>query len=131
MIGKDAINILKGIQRENLEENDFLGKCAIDMAIEALKETERNPTITSWYDFDRGYEKGKAARPLGKEEIALNVACDLLIGSCLYGYDFDRIFEELMERDGVVSSLSIKEFIFDNIQELGKEYFTEEGEADE
>lgn len=62
-----------------------------------------------------------------REEMALNVACDLLIGANLYGYDFDRIFEELMERDGVVSSLSIKEFILDNIQELGKEYFTEEG----
>ena len=109
MIEKDVINILKGIQRENLEEKDFLGKCAIDMAIEALKEQ----------------------RPLGKEEIALNIACDLLIGSCLYGYDFDRIFEEIMKRDGCVSSLSIKDFILDNIETLGKEYFTEEGEEDE
>lgn len=37
MIPKDAIVLLKGIQK-NLEETDFLGKCAIDMAIEALKE---------------------------------------------------------------------------------------------
>ena len=62
------------------------------------------------------------------EEIALNIACDLLIGSNLYGYDYDRVFEELMERDGVVSSLSIKQFILDNVEELGKEYFVKEGE---
>lgn len=35
MIPKDAIVLLKGIQK-NLEETDFLGKCAIDMAINAL-----------------------------------------------------------------------------------------------
>lgn len=32
---------------------------AFNMAIEVLKETERNPTITSWYDFDRGYNIAK------------------------------------------------------------------------
>ena len=41
---------------------------AIDMGIEALKETERNPTITSWHDFDRGYNiaKEKFNRPHGE-----------------------------------------------------------------
>lgn len=37
MIPKDAIEILKGIQN-NLEETRFIERCAIDMAIEALKE---------------------------------------------------------------------------------------------
>lgn len=65
-----------------------------------------------------------------REEIALNVACDLLIGSNLYGYDYDRVFEEIMNKDGCVSSLSIKEFILDNLEKLGKEYFVKEGEAE-
>lgn len=65
-----------------------------------------------------------------KEEIALNIACDLLIGSVLYGYDYDRIFAEVMERDGCVSSNSIKEFILDHVEELGKEYFTAGGESE-
>ena len=37
MIPKDAIEILKGIQ-DNLEETKFLERCALDMAIEALKD---------------------------------------------------------------------------------------------
>ena len=37
MIPKDAIEIMKGIQN-NLEETRFLERCAIDMAIKALKE---------------------------------------------------------------------------------------------
>lgn len=65
-----------------------------------------------------------------RKEIALNIACDLLIGSTLYGYDYDRIFDELMKRDGVVSSDSIKEFILDHVEELGKEYFMKEGEPE-
>lgn len=60
-----------------------------------------------------------------REEIALNIACDLLVGSVLYGYDYDRIFKEIMERDGVVSMLDIKEYILEHAEELGKEYFVE------
>lgn len=62
--------------------------------------------------------------------IALNVACDLLIGSTLYGYDYDRIFEEIMDKEGCVSANLIKEFILEHIKELGKEYFTKEGEVE-
>ena len=65
-----------------------------------------------------------------REEIALNIACDLLIGANLYGYDYDRIFDEIMEREGYVSSLSIKDYILNHLEELGKEYFVEEGEAE-
>ena len=44
-------------------------------------------------------------------------------------YDYDRIFAEIMERDGCVSSNNIKEFILDHVEELGKEYFVR-GEAE-
>lgn len=65
-----------------------------------------------------------------REEIALNIACDLLIGSNLYGYDYDRVFEEIMDKEGVVSSLSIKDYILNNLEKLGKEYFVEEKEPE-
>lgn len=65
-----------------------------------------------------------------REEIALNIACDLLTGSVLYGYDYDRIFNEIMEKDGVVSMLNIKAFILDHVEELGKEYFVEGNETE-
>ena len=61
-----------------------------------------------------------------KEEIALNIACDLLIGSNLYGYDYDKVFEEIMDKEGIVSSISIKEFILNNLEKLGKEYFVKD-----
>lgn len=66
-----------------------------------------------------------------REEIALNIACDLLIGSNLYGYDFDRIFEEIMERDGSVCTSDIKAYILDHLEELGKEYFLPEDNENE
>lgn len=43
MIKKDAIEILKSIQ-DGLEETKFLERCAIDMAIEALKN-QRPPNV--------------------------------------------------------------------------------------
>ena len=66
-----------------------------------------------------------------REEIALNIACDLLIGSNLYGYDYDRIFEEIMNKEGCVSVNLIKEYILEHIEELGKEYFVKVSTKDE
>lgn len=65
-----------------------------------------------------------------REEIALNIACDLLIGSTLYGYDYDRIFEEIMSKESCVSANLIKEYILEHAEELGKEYFSEGGEVE-
>jgi hypothetical protein len=67
---------------------------------------------------------------MSREEIALNIACDLLTGAILYGYDFERIFDEIMKDKGCVTSILIKEYILDHIEELGKEYFPRESEAD-
>lgn len=58
-----------------------------------------------------------------KEKIALNVACDLLVGSQLYGYDYDRIYEEVMRKEGYVCKRTIMNFILEHLEELGKEYF--------
>ena len=57
-----------------------------------------------------------------KYKKAFRIACELLNGSVLYGYDTDRIFEEIMKKDGVVSSESYEEFILKNLNRLrGKE----------
>ena len=53
-----------------------------------------------------------------KYKKAFEVACELLNGSILYGYDSDRIFSEMMDKDGVVSSFSYEEFILNNLDRL-------------
>ena len=60
MTNKEAIDVLTLVNRQARNQpHEFYE--ALALAIKALEETERNPTITSWYDFDRGYEKGKAS----------------------------------------------------------------------
>ena len=59
-------------------------------------------------------------------EIALNIACDLLNGAIRYGYDVDRIYSEIMEKDGFVMGESYRQFILDHLEELGREYFAKE-----
>lgn len=53
-----------------------------------------------------------------KYKKAFRIACELLNGGILYGYDSDRIFSEMMEKDGVVSSDSYEEFILTNLDRL-------------
>lgn len=53
-----------------------------------------------------------------KYKKAFKIACELLNGSILYGYDSDRIFSEMMEKDGVVSPDSYEEFILTNLDRL-------------
>ena len=54
MIQKDAIEILKSIQ-DGLEETRFLERCAIDMAIKALKEKRPNGEWI-FHKYDKNYE---------------------------------------------------------------------------
>lgn len=53
-----------------------------------------------------------------KYKKAFKIACELLNGSILYGYDTDRIFEEMMEKDGYVAPWSYEEFILTNLDRL-------------
>ena len=62
-----------------------------------------------------------------RKEIALNIACDLLVGGVLYGQDADSILTAIMDRDGYVCSENFREYILDHLEELGKEYFVKEG----
>ena len=53
-----------------------------------------------------------------KYKKAFKVACELLNGDTLYGYDADRIFKECMEKEGVVSAFDYEEFILEHLDEL-------------
>lgn len=61
-----------------------------------------------------------------KYKKAFKIACELLNGSMLYGYDIDGIFEELMKKDGVVSSDSYEKFILTNLNKLSGKTGSEE-----
>ena len=53
-----------------------------------------------------------------KYKQALRVACELLCGDYLYGYDTDKIFEEIMKKEGLVCSDLIEKFILENLKRL-------------
>ena len=53
-----------------------------------------------------------------KYKQAFRVACQLAFGDYLYGYDKDIIFEEIMEKNGVVSSDLFEQFILEHLDEL-------------
>lgn len=61
-----------------------------------------------------------------KYKKAFEIACDLLNGSILYGYDKDRIFEEIMEKDGYVAPWSYEKFILTNLDRLSGNAESEE-----
>ena len=49
---------------------------------------------------------------------AFSVACELLIGASLFGVTEETMFAEIMERDGIVSSLGYEKYILDNLARL-------------
>ena len=53
-----------------------------------------------------------------KYKKAFRIACELLNDSILYGYDTDRIFKEIMEKDGYAAPWSYEEFILTNLDRL-------------
>ena len=48
-------------------------------------------------------------------EKALEIACELLNGSIIYGIDADTLRSKIMESEGYVTSWNIKDFIIANI----------------
>lgn len=53
-----------------------------------------------------------------KYKRAFRIACELLNGGYLYGYDTDKIFELIMEAEGVVSPLEYETFILKHLNRL-------------
>jgi len=63
-----------------------------------------------------------------KYKKAFRIACELLNGAILFGYDTDRIFEEIMEKDEVVCSSSYEKFILNNLDRLSGKAESEDKE---
>ncbi len=49
---------------------------------------------------------------------AFSVACELLIGANLFGITEETMFREIMDKDGIVSSLGYERYILDNLSRL-------------
>lgn len=49
---------------------------------------------------------------------AFSVACELLIGANLFGVTEEAMFKEIMEKEGIVSSLGYEKYILDNLSRL-------------
>lgn len=49
---------------------------------------------------------------------AFSVACELLIGANLFGITEETMFAEIMEKDGIVSSLRYEKYILENLARL-------------
>lgn len=64
-----------------------------------------------------------------KYKKAFKIACELLNDSILYGYDTDRIFEEIMKKDGYVAPWSYEEFILNNLDRLSGKAESEDKEC--
>ena len=56
---------------------------------------------------------------------AFKIACDLLNGATLYGVDADKIFEIMMDKDGIVTNDSYEEYILNHLQELDQGQYKE------
>lgn len=53
-----------------------------------------------------------------KYKQAFRVACELLNGDMLYGYDADKIFEDTLDKDGVVTPYSYERYILRHLDKL-------------
>jgi len=67
-----------------------------------------------WYPVWREWGR-KMIRNKRKLEKSLEIACELMNGSIIYGIDEETLFNKVMELEGYVSSWNIKDFILKNI----------------
>lgn len=71
--------------------------------------------------IDDAIEETVAAQSVQPEhdyKKAFSVACELLIGANLYGVTEETMFKEIMEKDGIVSSLGYERYILENLARL-------------
>lgn len=123
------------------------GMTRIDMAIKALEQEPTPKDCRNCKKWDScecgkvGHEKGISIgfsvgeckdyepTPSKAQTIdyrrAFKIACELLNGSILYGVDADKIFEIMMDKDGVVASDSYEEYILNHLQELDQGQYVE------
>ena len=53
-----------------------------------------------------------------KYKQAFRIACELINGDFLFGYDTDLIFKEIIKKEGLVCPDLIEKFILENLKRL-------------
>lgn len=82
-------------------------------------DTELNQRYSKWQPKEDVTDTnvGKMTE-LERYKKAFSVACELLIGASLFGVTEETMFKEIMEKDGIVSSLGYEKYILDNLARL-------------
>ena len=62
---------------------------------------------------------------------AFKIACELLNGAILYGVDTDKIYEIIMNKDGMVDNESYEEYILSHMDELDHGQYVSQVESEE
>ena len=61
---------------------------------------------------------------------AFKIACELINGATLYGVDIDKIFEIMMDKDGIVTNESYENYILNHLEELDHGQYKESENKD-
>lgn len=61
---------------------------------------------------------------------AFKIACELLNGAVLYGVDSEKIFEVMMNKDGMVDNESYEEYILSHMDELDHGQYVSQAESE-
>ena len=69
---------------------------------QSMEEISELPSVQPKHDYQK----------------AFSVACELLIGANLFGTTEETMFREIMDKDGIVSSLGYEKYILDNLARL-------------
>ena len=61
---------------------------------------------------------------------AFKIACELLNGNILYGIDSEKIFEIIMNKDGIVDNESYENYILSHMDELDHGQYISHAESE-
>ncbi len=61
---------------------------------------------------------------------AFKIACELLNGNILYGMDSEKIFETMMDKDGIADNKSYEEYILSHMDELDHGQYVSQAESE-
>lgn len=62
---------------------------------------------------------------------AFKIACELLNGNILYGIDSEKIFEFMMNKDGIVDNESYENYILSHMDELDYGQYVSQEESED
>jgi hypothetical protein len=96
---------------------------------DAIKALGEEPMVWTDSDFEladrnrwqmdvEALKKLPPVQPESDYKKAFSVACELLIGASLFGTTEETMFKEIMEKEGIVSSLGYERYILDNLSRL-------------